>query len=418
MKGLAKRENEDSLWAGDSVFVVADGSGGTLRGRRASSMAASGVGETLSIALTGTPLRDPADSIARSIIDVNTKIYEEGYNNLELRGMGTTITVVLIKDGVLYGGYVGDSPVYLVRGGRIKLLTPPHKGSDGEEELYIGRRISMEVRTFSEQLQAGDVVLMCTDGVSDYKSANKLLAQTVKHRDVQRLCDALVEEESEDDATIITLRIEESDVARIQTLPSFEKAGGEIQNGNLGLVESPPEEPRPGRTSPDASDSRSSDLSQSHDVSWVYPLTFILLLGLVVLGLIAILLQRSGWEALREFVSPIPVELREQILQVEGRISRNPLDTSAHNRLGGLHYKAGLYSRGAREFEASLRIDPSNIEALFGLAYGYYNMGKSNEALKVYERILMLNPNDEIAKNNIDFIRLHSTPKRGEEGGE
>lgn len=188
--GLRRSSNQDSKvvlepWNGDQyrrrgwLFLVADGMGAHAAGEMASDLAARHV----PLAYEKTASRSPALALRTSLEQANAEIHARGSNAIDLRGMGTTCTVlVLVPRGALVG-HVGDSRAYRVRGGRIDQLSRDHSlawelesrrpaGSDEPVPKNIITR-SMgphpEVQVDVEgplPVEADDVFVLCSDGLS------------------------------------------------------------------------------------------------------------------------------------------------------------------------------------------------------------------------------------------------------------
>jgi protein phosphatase len=190
--GLVRAKNQDSVAvavAGNEiawrerghVFVVADGMGAHAAGELASKIAV----DTVPLSYEKQSRRSPPDALVRAMEDANGRIYDRGQANEEFRGMGTTLsTLVLLPPGALVG-HVGDSRVYRLRKNMLEQLTFDHslvwevcqaEGiSEAEVPMYIPRNVITrsvgsrpEVKVDLEgpfPLQAGDTFLLCSDGL-------------------------------------------------------------------------------------------------------------------------------------------------------------------------------------------------------------------------------------------------------------
>lgn len=177
--GLARVENEDAylldLEAG--FFAVADGMGGHRAGAVASRLAV----ETIAAGAAG--LRDAAD-LAALVRLANMTVLEQASRNDDEAGMGTTLTAALIREGRAYLAHVGDSRAYLYRDGQLSRLTDDHSlvgemvrlGALSDEEARrhpsrnvltraLGTSPEVDIDLREADLQAGDVLLLCTDGL-------------------------------------------------------------------------------------------------------------------------------------------------------------------------------------------------------------------------------------------------------------
>jgi PPM family protein phosphatase len=183
--GKVRAVNQDSYWIGEvpgkgTLGVVADGMGGHNTGEVASQQAVA----VFRAALQRSRAHAPA-AIARSAQAANLEIYAYAVANPEHRGMGTTLTAVLIDDQVAIVGHVGDSRAYLIRDGVIEQLTHDHswvadrvrQGLLTEEEARrhrwrnvitnaLGATATFKLDLQHFEVRDGDRILVCSDGVS------------------------------------------------------------------------------------------------------------------------------------------------------------------------------------------------------------------------------------------------------------
>jgi protein phosphatase len=173
--GRLRQSNEDALVLADPVFAVADGMGGARAGEVASAMAVA--------ALYG--LAGGADELVGALEDVNARIHAAAQADASLTGMGTTATAALITRDELVVAHVGDSRAYLLRDGRLQQVTEDHslvaelirRGAltPAEAERHpqrsvitraLGAEPGVEVDVVRLVPQAGDVLLLCSDGLT------------------------------------------------------------------------------------------------------------------------------------------------------------------------------------------------------------------------------------------------------------
>jgi protein phosphatase len=177
--GRHRSANEDDLFVRVPLFVVADGMGGAQAGEVASKTAVEVFEDEL-------PGGDPADVIVERVREANRKINELAAAHSEYAGMGTTCTAAYVtEDDRLVVAHVGDSRCYLWRDGDLVRLTKDHslvgelvaRGRLTEEQAeshpqrsVITRALGAEsdVRVDREvyEAKAGDVVLLCSDGLT------------------------------------------------------------------------------------------------------------------------------------------------------------------------------------------------------------------------------------------------------------
>ncbi len=121
--GRVRKANEDSMDWFDCdtgrVVVVCDGMGGHVGGQVASQTAIKAIRDFLTV----NTFDSPDEAITNAIITANQAILQEAQKRPELTGMGSTCVMLIIKDGVVYYGHVGDSRIYFVANHRIVQLT-------------------------------------------------------------------------------------------------------------------------------------------------------------------------------------------------------------------------------------------------------------------------------------------------------
>ena len=162
------------------LFVVADGMGGAAGGKEASETAV----ETVTTTFYDDPEADIAASLERAIQAANTKIRQRGQEDPSLGGLGTTFVAALIHGDHMVVVNVGDSRAYLLREGSLSLLSLDHtvvqeQVRDGiltaeEAETHprrhvlsrnLGSRSQARPDFMTMTLEAGDVILLCSDGL-------------------------------------------------------------------------------------------------------------------------------------------------------------------------------------------------------------------------------------------------------------
>lgn len=224
--GLQRRANEDSLLARSPLFVVADGMGGAQAGEVASRLAVESFHNGL-----GSPT-SPEEQLAATALAANARIHELSQSNAEHAGMGTTLTAVYVGEEEVAIAHVGDSRAYCLRDGELLRLTDDHSLVDEliregrltpeEAEEHPQRSIitralgpeeTVEVDTRSFRARAGDVYLLCSDGltsmVPEARLAEILRAQPRLHDAGEALIAEANRAGGRDNITVILLRLED-----------------------------------------------------------------------------------------------------------------------------------------------------------------------------------------------------------------
>jgi serine/threonine protein phosphatase PrpC len=172
--GLHRSTNEDAFIAEPPLFAVADGMGGARAGEVASHLALETLVETLA---AGAVLHDAA-------LAANERVYQLSRADRAHAGMGTTLTVVVLRDDRLEFAHVGDSRLYLWRDATLEQVTDDHslvgemlrEGHLTREAALshpqrsilsraLGTEPHVEVDEGALELLAGDAVLLCSDGL-------------------------------------------------------------------------------------------------------------------------------------------------------------------------------------------------------------------------------------------------------------
>src|SRR5918998_6335912 len=188
--GRARRANEDSYYARSPVFVVADGMGGAQAGEVASRVAV----ETFERGLGDDGGSGSGEELlAARVQEANARIHEMSQAQEERAGMGTTITAAHVGEHDVAIAHVGDSRAYRLRGEEFTRLTEDHslveemrrrgqltaaEADEHPQRSIITRALGPEpdvvVDTRSWRGVAGDVFLLCSDGLTSMVSEDKV----------------------------------------------------------------------------------------------------------------------------------------------------------------------------------------------------------------------------------------------------
>jgi len=222
-KGLVRPNNEDGFYIDEKagLLVVADGMGGHASGEIASKLATHAIRDYFKafkesrVTLIGKfdeEYSEMAKTIGSSVRLANQAIHEAAKSNVAWQGMGTTVAAVVINGNRLSIAHVGDSRVYLVRAGDIEQLTDDHSVvyEQVKRELLtseeaqkskirnlltraLGVSSDVEVDVSELTLSAGDILVLCTDGLNTMVSDDDILALAASSKDPAAVCDRLVE---------------------------------------------------------------------------------------------------------------------------------------------------------------------------------------------------------------------------------
>ena len=200
--GKVRDHNEDNFLVDKKLglFIVADGMGGHAAGEVASAIAVRAVHEEIKreadlladyvSGATGGSKVTPKDIMAlvdNAVQRACSKVHEEAVNDPAKRGMGTTLSVLLVVGNQGFIAHVGDSRIYLSRDGRIQQVTEDHtvynelikRGKLSREQIEkveqknaitraVGVYERVEVDTLVIELTAGDVLVLASDGLHGY----------------------------------------------------------------------------------------------------------------------------------------------------------------------------------------------------------------------------------------------------------
>jgi len=152
------------------LYIVADGTGGQEGGQTASAMATTIIAERF----YDDTNPDIGESLVQAIRTAHEALYELAQRVPSWAEMSTTVVAAVIHQGQLYVAHVGDSRAYLIRNGQARLLTRDHVWLQDDENygsltrwLGGGRSRYIEVDLLTEPLQENDVVVLCSDGLTD-----------------------------------------------------------------------------------------------------------------------------------------------------------------------------------------------------------------------------------------------------------
>lgn len=249
--GRKRPQNEDSFVADTSLglYVVCDGMGGGNAGEVASRMAVESIATYVRSAAAGaSPTEDtePDDpnltlatnQLAHAIRAANSAIYHASWEHAKYAGMGTTVAAARLSGPSLSIAHVGDSRVYLVRDGAMHALTVDHswvaeqvaQGYMTEEEAErsprrnivtraVGVERSVEVAVTEMPVFRGDLLLLCSDGLTRGVGCGDLLRTLSENGDLQKKTDRLIalanEAGGDDNITVMLVSVAGETAARL-----------------------------------------------------------------------------------------------------------------------------------------------------------------------------------------------------------
>lgn len=239
--GCRRSTNEDAYGLFDdlSLYIVADGMGGHAAGEVASRMAVDMIRDYMTS--RANPKESPSfpdisrdlPLIAQHLIAsgkvANQKIFELGQSNPAYQGMGTTMVGFVINGNKAYVTHAGDSRAYLIRTGTIKQITEDHsvineyihQGRLSKDDAAnhplkhivtraLGTNLKVDIDINIVPLLDGDILLLCSDGLSNPLSDLEILKEVMDHRThledgCQYLIQVVLDRGGDDNITVILL---------------------------------------------------------------------------------------------------------------------------------------------------------------------------------------------------------------------
>ncbi len=242
--GLKRDGNEDSFSIDESLnlYIVADGMGGHLAGEIASRTAVDLINkcyrkwkgtETPEEEIFGSPdvsISRDANYILGGIQLANKVIHEMATHHKEYKGMGTTIAVLAVMPGLIISANAGDSPIYMIRNGRIEKISKDHNfvaeqvemGLMTEEEAAespmrhvltknLGSYEDLVPDIFEIESEQNDRFVLCSDGLTDLVTDDEILQMVEEERELEVLCrnfiDIALKRGGHDNTTVITVSL-------------------------------------------------------------------------------------------------------------------------------------------------------------------------------------------------------------------
>jgi serine/threonine protein phosphatase PrpC len=226
--GKIRSNNQDSGYAGHTLFLVADGMGGHAGGDVASAIATKRIMEADRVYQSA---QDAEFALQAALIAANSQLAETVFEHAELTGMGTTVSALAVLDDQVAIAHIGDSRIYLHRDGELSQITTDHtfvqrlvdSGRITEAEAMVHPRRSVLMRVLGDvesspeidtsilATRAGDRWLICSDGLSGVVSNTGIANALKAPLDAQAVADRLVKESLDggapDNVTIVVVDI-------------------------------------------------------------------------------------------------------------------------------------------------------------------------------------------------------------------
>lgn len=231
--GRVRSSNQDSVFCEENavgnfpnLFLVADGMGGHKAGDTASRMCIDEVVKQI----RDTELITPVGVIEQAVKAANEAIYKASNSRPELEGMGTTLVCATVMEGTAYVGNIGDSRMYLFRGG-LRQITVDHSlveemvqsGEIQKDEMRthpnkniitraLGTDVAVRPDCFEIEVQTGDVLLLCSDGLTNMLEDEEIANILNEHiSDMKEAGELLVEQANKaggkDNISVVLVRL-------------------------------------------------------------------------------------------------------------------------------------------------------------------------------------------------------------------
>lgn len=228
--GLKRHNNEDSFFVDkqQGLFIVADGMGGHAAGEIASQIAV----ESVRRSLQTTDGKPPLEQLKQAIGEANLAVADAANSNIAQKGMGTTLTVLLLSQQQAHLAHVGDSRVYRLHNKQLEQLSDDHslsaeqlrQGLISIEEAQrsnlgnillqaIGISAEMDICLKHLPLAVGESYLLCSDGLSNMLADTEIEKILNQPGNLDNRCNRLIDDAiaagGKDNITAIIVQIDE-----------------------------------------------------------------------------------------------------------------------------------------------------------------------------------------------------------------
>lgn len=260
--GTVKEKNipTEAIALKGRLYAVADGMGGHAAGEVASEQAIKSLFEHYYADLE----LGPAESLQEAVVKANEAVFARSSG--DQAGMGTTLVAAIVKDNHLWVLNVGDSRAYLLRQGGIEQITRDHSWvgqqveagilteEQARQHIYrnvitrsLGNMPTIETDLFQRELEAGDVLLLCSDGLTNAvgdEEIEKALREALLNDAVQHLVNLANARGGPDNITIVTVQVPLPDAVKVTSEKEPEKGPSDQVEGLEGEGP-PPSDPPP-----------------------------------------------------------------------------------------------------------------------------------------------------------------------------
>ncbi|NIK55393.1 PP2C family protein-serine/threonine phosphatase [Kribbella shirazensis] len=253
--GRVRRNNEDSAYAGPHLLLLADGMGGAAAGEVASAAAVQVIRRLDTADISG---EDMIEALAGAVHRANERLSELVEEDPEREGMGSTVTALMFDGKQLGLAHLGDSRAYRMRDGRLYQLSHDHtfvqslvdEGRISQEEAFTHPHRNLILRVLDGRpdsdpdlemldVQAGDRLMLCSDGLPDYVSDEAIAASMASGTPDSVVVDLIthaLEAGSNDNVTCVVADVVETQPAS-GTQPQLVGAAAELAQGSTGRGE-------------------------------------------------------------------------------------------------------------------------------------------------------------------------------------
>ena len=212
--GRKRSVNQDYVFKSDNsigtlpnLYIVADGMGGHKAGDYASKYTV----EIVCDEIKNSEHIGPSQMLDKAIQVANSKVLKKSREDEHLKGMGTTIVAATVVRDILYFANVGDSRLYLINEGiwqlskdhslveemvRLGGIKPEEAKNHPDKNIItraVGAKSKIEVDCFEHKLKKGDIILMCSDGLSNMVEDDEIFELVQGSRDVVEAVHQLIE---------------------------------------------------------------------------------------------------------------------------------------------------------------------------------------------------------------------------------